>query len=192
MTIRIPESQWNGNANAFRDPTEQQICEALEAGFIYFPLNQGVFTLIDIGDVSLVAGLSWRFDKRKGSQTLYAVSTGYCPETRKGNTISMHRVIMHAPLGVQVDHINGNGLDNRKENLRLCQDFQNKGNMPKRTTNPCRFKGVRKRNNRYAARIGYRGKQYHLGSFTTDAEAAIAYNAAAVQFYGEFARINIL
>lgn len=104
----------------------------------------------------------------------------------------LHRAIMSAPLGVSVDHINGDTLDNRKSNLRLATSSENGANVPKREGTSSRFKGVcwDKNGHRWKAHIGYQGKRVHLGYFVDEEEAARAYDRVARTLFGEFARTN--
>lgn len=98
---------------------------------------------------------------------------------------------MDAPDGMHVDHINGDGLDNRRENLRVCSPMQNLWNS-KKQTNTSGFKGVTKRasDKAFIARIRVNYKLISLGSFADPIDAAKAYDAAARAHFGEFARTN--
>lgn len=104
----------------------------------------------------------------------------------------MHRLILDAPENCFVDHVNGNRLDNRRANLRLCTLSQNQWNRGKPSVNTSGYKGVVKQasasNIRWAARISANGKAYRLGSYATQAEARQAYADAATRLHGEFAR----
>ena len=110
----------------------------------------------------------------------------------KYKTVLMHRVIMDAPKGMDVDHINGNGLDNRKENLRICTRSQNLHNSKKPSTNTSGYKGViwNKQCRKWQAKIHTSGKTRHLGLFVGILDAARAYDEAAVTDHREFARGN--
>jgi hypothetical protein len=101
----------------------------------------------------------------------------------------MHRAIVSAPSGFEVDHINGDTLDNRKCNLRICTRAQNGANIPTRRDG---FKGVwfRKDTGKWAAEISPCRKKISLGSFLSEEEAARAYDAAARLHYGDYARLN--
>jgi len=103
-------------------------------------------------------------------------------------------MVLKASKGQFVDHINGNILDNRKQNLRFCTLSQNGMNRKKATNTSSRFKGVHfwTLGNCFKATITINRKNIHLGNFKTEIEAAIAYNSAAIELYGEFARINDL
>ena len=104
----------------------------------------------------------------------------------------MHRQILEAPKGVWVDHIDGNGLNNRKSNLRLCSATENACNRRPVPNCHSRYKGVswHKRQKKWAVRIAKRGKGIHLGSFDDEIEAAVAYDRKAEVLFGEFAYLN--
>ena len=105
----------------------------------------------------------------------------------------MHRVIMDAPKGMHVDHINGNGLDNRRENLRLCTNSQNHMNRKTHRDSSSKYKGVswNKRNSKWQAYIGSGIKRKNLGYFASESDAAKAYDIKAKECFGEFARLNL-
>ncbi len=97
---------------------------------------------------------------------------------------------MKAPHGVEVDHINRNPLDNRKENLRLCTPSQNIGNQKLRASNRSGFKGVRRHRGKWQAVISKLGAVYCLGTFEDKKHAASIYDQKAIELYGEFALTN--
>ena len=109
----------------------------------------------------------------------------------KTHGILMHRLIMNAPVGMDVDHINGNRLDNRKINLRICTRAQNRKNCRSRGGSS-RFKGVTwdKSKKRWTAQIQSDKKHYLIGRFKKENEAARAYDVAALVLHGEFACLN--
>ena len=90
----------------------------------------------------------------------------------------------------QIDHIDGNGLNNRFDNLRLANGTQNKANSRARKNNKLGIKGVHKRGNRYGAEIRISGRKIYLGYFDTPEEASVAYAKAAREHFGEFAKVN--
>jgi len=99
---------------------------------------------------------------------------------------------MQPPPGMMIDHINGNGLDDRRANMRTCTNQQNMRNLRKRRSGSSIYKGVYydKRRRTWYARICHNGKNIHLGTFATEIEAARAYDRAARRLFGEFARLN--
>ena len=101
----------------------------------------------------------------------------------------MHQFIMRPPKGKVVDHIDGNGLNNRRANLRLCTPRQNRRNTrPRRKTSA--FLGVSRRGSKYLARIKHDGRQLYLGLFDDEIEAARARDRKACELFGEFAWLN--
>ena len=108
-------------------------------------------------------------------------------DNKTGKRIRMHRVILNATNEMLVDHIDHNGLNNQKYNIRLCNNTQNQYNMKGRRNG---FKGVSVENSRFRAGIKHQGKTIHLGSFKTEIEAAKAYDKKAAELFGEFAFLN--
>lgn len=108
----------------------------------------------------------------------------------------LYRVITGAPDGVEVDHISGDPLDNRKVNLRLCTRGENVSNCRRRKGNNLykgSYYGKRQTGKRkWLAQLRHAGTVYYLGWFLTPEEAAVAYNAKALELFGAFARINVL
>jgi len=99
---------------------------------------------------------------------------------------------MSAPADMQVDHINGNPLDNRRENLRICTRAQNTCNRKAVVNSKSGYKGVTKKNSsrKWIPEIRKDGKKLYLGSYNTPEEAAKAYDKAAKEIFGEFAKLN--
>ena len=152
-------------------------------------LSNGHDTLIDWEDRGLMDWFTWHAARDHGN--IY-VRAG----TKKAglNTlINLHRLIMCAGNGMQVDHINGNGLDNRKCNLRICTHAQNQRNQSVRQGNySSKYKGVHycKTEKVWRAAIRVNGVRIHLGQYKTELEAARVYDKAAITHHKEFARIN--
>lgn len=113
-------------------------------------------------------------------------------ETAQQKTVQMHRLIMGAQKGQLVDHVDGNGLNNQRSNLRLCSRPQNSRNRRKHKPTSSFYMGVSwcKKLNMWVAQISTNNKKINLGRFLIEKEAAEAYNKAALKFHGEFARIN--
>lgn len=101
----------------------------------------------------------------------------------------LHREVLNVPKHLMVDHINGDRLDNRKSNLRLCTD---KGNSRNKKAFSGKYKGVHfaKGSNRWVAQITKNYKCHHLGCFKSEDEAALAYNTAAKKLHGKYAFLN--
>ena|SRR3990167_1812801 len=144
-------------------------------------------TLIDDEDFPIISKYKW-FAFHSGKRLKYALSTS---RSFSGEKIFMHRLILGFPEK-QIDHINCDGLDNRKSNLRLCTSQQNKWNQRKREIGSSRFRGVRKssKSNSWQAGITVSYKRMHLGSYKSEEDAARVYDRAANKYYGEFAYLN--
>lgn len=152
-------------------------------GTEHIKLGHGKYAIIDVVSYVLVADFSWTFDNG------YALTKIILPDGRK-TSCRMHQMIR--PGFEDVDHIDHNGLNNRLSNLRGCQHRQNMRNMNKHKDNKTGIKGVGfdSDRNKYAARITADDKVIHLGRFDTIEDAAKAYDAAAKELHGEFARLN--
>lgn len=139
--------------------------------------------LMDIEDLPLLGNSFWCID-----------NVGYVCGTNKNKTIRLHLIIMNVANGQRVDHKDGNKLDLRKQNLRICTHAENNCNQGIRRTNTTGYKGVRhnKRYDSWSARIGTGGKYIYLGTHKTDKLAAQAYNTAALKYHGAFARLNVI
>ncbi len=123
-----------------------------------------------------------------------SISThGYVRCKVEGKTISLAKLIMNPPDGRVVDHISGNPLDNRRENLRVCTSQQNSWNRKLSKNSISGYKGVRVtkcKKNPYRVMIGVNGKTINLGSYCMLEQAAMVYNEAAKKYFGEFAKYN--
>jgi hypothetical protein len=150
------------------------------------PLTQGKVVLVDDADYERVIGLSWYVLHTRGRWYAAHHSVG------RGR-FYMHRFLLNAPADVQVDHWDMDGLNNQRYNLRLAPGSGNYGNRDKKCNNTSGFKGVHLHNGRYIrSRIKCEGRVYHIGYFATYEEAARAYDAKAVELFGEFARTNAM
>jgi hypothetical protein len=151
------------------------------------PLGNGRgFAVIDDADYPLVKDYTWCL-LTKG----YAGASTYVDGKR--TTVYIHRIIMGNP-SQEIDHINCNKLDNRRTNLRVATPSNNQANKHKRQGCTSRFKGVYwdSAKSQWHSQIKVNQKSINLGSFDSEADAALAYNKAALHYFGEFARINII
>lgn len=151
-------------------------------------LTQGKVALVDDEDFERLNQKKWC--AFKNGNTFYAARIFYGGEKQK--TILMHREIMNTPQGVEVDHKDGDGLNNQKCNLRNCDHFQNSHNQSRQSNNKSGFKGVSKDKNtgKWAVNIKINNKQIHIGCFKDLKDAALAYDKAALKYHGDFARLN--
>lgn len=156
-----------------------------ERGRMEIKLTQGQVAIIDDEDYRLISQRSWHAMRSSHKRTWYAAANNW-----KNELTLMHRVILNAPDGLQVDHRNHDGLDNRRANLRLCTNAQNQANRKAQSASG--FKGVIRTpsTGKYRAHICPAGKFIHLGTFPTAEEAARAYDEKAKELYGEFAALN--
>jgi len=158
----------------------------IEGKIAFVPLTKGYTAIIDADDAWLVCGWNWCANVFKN--TVYAargeVTTG------KKKTIALHRVITSAPDALHVDHRNGDGLDNRKSNLRLVTRSQNMSNRRVNQNNTSGFKGVswNKRKSKWQSQIQQNRSRKRLGYFHTPEEAHAAYCEASARLHGEFGR----
>lgn len=155
------------------------------------PLSQGRVALVDDADFEWLSQWKWHVYSPPGRTGVHALAH---TTVRKNiyRKIKMHRLILGAKEGDFVDHIDGNGLNNQKSNLRFCTKSENGMNRGAPTTNSSGFKGVSwaKSKNKWEAYISLKGIRKHLGRFTTKEEAALAYNEAALIHHGSFAHLN--
>lgn len=161
----------------------------LPGGVVEMELTKGYSTLIDLVDLPRVQTKLWQV-AFSGGTPMASSGNSNCPDGQ----VLLHRFVMQAPDGMQVDHRNGDRLDNRrKANLRLATNAQNVRNTGVRRGNKSGFKGVSERTGepgRWVAQISHNGRKYSLGIHETPEDAARAYDAAARRFHGAFARVN--
>jgi hypothetical protein len=150
------------------------------------PLSQGYWTLVDVADYDWLRELKWHVNGRQG-EFLYAFHS-----VSRKSPVKMHRMILGLTTAdPHVDHINGDGLDNRRCNLRLATRFQNAHNRRRTRTTMSGYKGVHwKSEGGWAVTIRANGVFQYLGRFRDPVEAARVWDAAAVKLHGEFARLN--
>jgi hypothetical protein len=151
-------------------------------------LTQGLKTTVDGDDFEIMSTSKWCAMKH-GRGGAYAVRWN----RKAGKHEYMHRVIMNPGKGFDVDHINGDTLDNRRENLRVCSRAENVRNRAKtKRKTLSKYKGVcwHKGRNIWVSYICYNHKTTHLGAFAREEDAARAYNEKAIELFGDFARLN--
>jgi hypothetical protein len=164
------------------------------------PLTQGQFAIVDDDDYADLSKFKWyaMWDRRRkvfiavrrlDLETLADAKTDG-RSCRRQRTVFMARAILSPPIGFEVDHANMDTLDNRRSNIRLAQRRQNLMNRRK-WGSACRFKGIFRNGKSFTAIIRVKSnRRKSVGTFKTEIEAAKAYNQAAKQHYGEFARLN--
>jgi hypothetical protein len=159
----------------------------IEGNIAYVPLTQGYEAVIDAADALSIGRYNWKVRVEK--HTAYAQRGVNLSRFGKGwKTVLMHREILQAAHGFEVDHISGDGLDNRRENLRAATKSENVINGRLRAVNKAGLKGASPRNGRWVAQIRHGGKQLWLGMFDTPEAAHAAYCEASARLHGEFGR----
>ena len=165
------------------DATFSKLLAIIKSEGVRIPVGN-TFAIIDADDLPKLDGYVWARQNAPG--LCYAVGGP------KGARIKMHHLILGAPQeGLVIDHIDGDGLNNQRHNLRFCTHAQNMKNRKGTTGSTSKFKGVFLRRGRWAAQIKSDGVRYALGTFHSQVKAARAYDRAAKQIHGDFARTNV-
>jgi hypothetical protein len=161
-------------------------------GIRYIPLTHGLYAIVDAQDYEWLSQYKWAAHYNQRRNIIYAARSSYSYENgrRRRRTILMHREIMKPPEGMVIDHINSNGLNNRRCNLRTCTQAQNMHNCRPRTDGRSRFIGVYPHKDRWRAKVTCKGRLHHVGTFSDEVEAAKARDRKAVELFGSFARLN--
>lgn len=154
-------------------------------------LTQGHFSMVPDDNFDELNKHKWMARWSKKSQTFYAVR--HVPGSRQ-KFFLMLRVILSAPYGIEVDHRDGNGLNNDLDNIRLATKSRNMSNRGPTKKNTSGFKGVYwcKNVKKWRVKIGSEGKLIHLGLYSEILDAAKAANDAALRYHGEFAHLNLI
>lgn len=157
---------------------------------VEIPLTRGMVAIVDAEDAVGLLGYSWQAAPGRSERTFHArrAETVGGGSQQRQRYIYMHRQILNAPKGVIVDHIDRDGLNNRKANLRFCSVEQNTWNRPKRLSNTSGYIGVYRNKDCLGWIACQRGK--YLGMYPSPEEAARAYDTAARRAFGEFANLN--
>jgi len=150
---------------------------------IHLVNNRGI-ALCDDADYEYLSQFKWYRATPSTKKTYYAVTC------INGKQIGMHRLLLNAKPRQQIDHKNGKGYDNRRENIRFCTHQQNQANQHARYCGSSKYRGVRKCKTGWISNIHLNGKSVHIGVFPTEKQAARAYDRIAKAIHGEFANTN--
>ena len=148
-------------------------------------LTQGKYAIVDDNDYAYLS--QWNWNCNKNNRAFYAVRT-----VNHSGKMNMHRQLIGDVEGKVCDHINGDGLDNRRSNLRHATHSENMRNRKLNLNNTTGYKVVswRPKPNKWESSIRVNGKYRYLGRFSTLMEASEAYNSAALRYFGKFSKLN--
>jgi hypothetical protein len=158
----------------------------------FIKLTQGKIAIVDDEDYDFINQWKWQFIKNK-SENIYAYRRFWDAENKIMKHVLMHRLIMKlTDKNIFIDHIDHNGLNNQKSNLRFCTKSQNGANR-KSALGVSKFLGVAPHGgNGWQSQICKDRKKIYIGKYKTEEEAALAYNKKALELFGEFAKLNII
>ena len=161
--------------------------EAKEDDMKEINLSQGRVTIVDDDDFEEISKHKWNYAQGYAKRNI-AAGAG------KQATLHMHVAIMGKTGGLEIDHVNGNGLDNRRDNLQFVTHAQNLQNKAPDKNTSSVYKGVswNKRIKRWTSQIMIDKKLRHLGRYENEQAAALAYNNAAIKHFGQYARLNTI
>jgi len=159
----------------------------IEGNIAYVPLTKGYEAVIDAADAALVG--QWNWHAMEDGGRVYAARKDH--SAGRSETVRLHRLLTGAAKGVMVDHRDGDGLNNRRKNLRTATNSQNQHNR-RPQQGRCSLKGVswHCQARRWRAHISVDGRKRHLGLFDTPEAAHAAYCKASTELHGEFGRVN--
>jgi hypothetical protein len=150
----------------------------------YIRLTRNLHAIVDAADYEWLKRYKWHAFGSPKKRTFYAA------RNVAHQVVFMHRAIMNPPQGKVVDHYNGNGLDNRRCNLRICRAAENSRNMAKRAGTRSRFIGVYPHRDKWYVNVTCNGEDHYGGLFDDEVEAAKARDALALRLHGPYARLN--
>lgn len=153
------------------------------------PLTQGKFAIVDDEDFEVLSKYRWQYRDGYAIRNYYS---GTIDGKKKYKIIRMHRFLNETPDGMHTDHIDMDGLNNKKSNLRTATQSENSMNRKSYKNSSSKFKGVHwsKKAEKWESAIRINNKPKWLGYFGSEEEAAKSYNEAAINIFGSFARIN--
>lgn len=155
----------------------------LERGKIH--TSNGQIILVDDDDYDRLIKINWSAEKQK-TGNYYGIN-----RKRKTGRLYIHRMIMNlTDKNLYVDHIDGNGLNNKKENLRIVTCLQNSWNKKSKYNSSSKFLGVCKCGKKWMATIKYKDEKKVIGTYNCEKEAALNYNIWAAKYFGEYAKLN--
>lgn len=160
------------------------------------PLTRGVVALVDDEDYAAMSAVKWfAHPSRRTNGDMFWYAARMIPgrKDHERGLLMMHRVILNVPKGLVVDHIDGNGVNNTRANLRICTQAENMRNIRLRSDSRNPHKGVqwRPHANAYGVRVTVNHTTHWVGYFKDPEEAARARDEAAKRLHGEFARLNL-
>jgi hypothetical protein len=182
-------------SNALEDVTMSN--DTPNPSVIQIPLTKGYSTIISKEDEDLLS-VTWKLQTHRTRYSIERYAVGSIETDAGKKQVSLHRLILQRmvrfPLTSKdlTDHANGNTLDNRRENLRVATPLQNAHNRKTPATNTSGYKGVKRYKGKWCAYITCRGVCYTKFGFVSARAAAKAYNKMAIEYHGEFARLNII
>lgn len=162
----------------------------IDGGIAYIDLTLGQVAMIDVSDIDLIKDKTWRaLEKRRKDGSLVNV---YAVTSKSRKVIMMHRIIANPSIDFQVDHIDGNGLNNSRSNLRIATNRQNQYNRKNGANNTSGVKCVSwdKASCKWKTTIRANSKKIHIGYFEEIEAAELAYALAAEKYHGTFARLK--
>jgi hypothetical protein len=177
----MPQILIRGKDMQKRRVRRHEVIQPLDQSIKLIPLTKGQNVIVDAADYDWLMQWNW--------SVLASASGFYAVRHEQGRAILMHRELTRNE-GKSTDHKNRNTLDNRKSNLRPCDQSLNQANRIKESINTSGYKGVKNHRDRWQAMIWRKGVCLYLGTFVSKDDAARAYDKAAIELFGEFAHLN--